>query len=419
MHDRDVGRREKLSASSRERHGPGRRLPGRSKGLPGLAALAASALMVATSLPTLAQSDRHAAPVREAEATSVGRPTDVAWRQEKLPKAARGLAANDVIATPNGFLAVGGGTPDTSKPPRARIWRSDSGRSWESVPLDGRARVGMIEAVAALRSGYVAVGWKVCCTVRSYVWRSADGVTWNRLPNSTIFKGALMRDVATMGNAAFAVGCVAQFHCLNGRVWRSRNGGRTWKIISDPAFIPESVVATDRGLLAVGATSGFDDAEPVMATSADGVTWQIGSPMPPLGSYYAAGPRYQRWLAIGGTQTADRDVGRAILRRSRHDATWETISHKALRRARLFAFDHARGLTVLGGLRRRSAGLPRPFAYWTTDLARFHKDPLPVSAKQQGGEVQGVAISRNGRRVVAVGSTYDNRPAAWYGRVER
>lgn len=377
-------------------------------------ATATVALIAATALPTQARGG-DAAP---AAATSAA-PSGISWNKVTVPKPGLAIEANDVITTGSGFLAVGGGTRDSSKEPRARIWSSKTGRHWLSVPLEGTARKGIIEAVTKTPTGFVAVGWRGCCPLRAYVWLSPDGTTWERLPNNPVFSGARMRDVTVFRGDVIAVGCVAEFHCTSGRVWRSGDGGRKWEILADPAIMLEAIAATERGLLGAGNSSGFDDARAVTATSPDGVDWDVASPARARGSHWAIGRRMMRWLVVGGTSTLSGDLGKATLRVTRNGTTWSAIKKQAFRRARLLAVDDAKGLSVLAGMRPDKRGVLKPFAYWSDDLTRFYKSRITTGSADLGGEVEGIAISRDRRRVVAVGHTYDNRPAIWFGKFQR
>jgi hypothetical protein len=131
------------------------------------------------------------------------------------------------------------------------------------------------------------------------------------------------------------------------------------------------------------------------------------------------GRRWGQHLIGGGTRKPDGSLGKATLRRTPDGQKQFPISTKSFGRGRVLALDHVRRRTVLGGVRQTTTGVEKPFVWMTLDLERWVKGPLPTGSSGLGGIVHGVAISRNAQRVVAAGSTYDHRPAIWFGKIVR
>ena len=123
------------------------------------------------------------------------------------PASLAGGILRAVTAAGGGFLAVGLRATDDG----AAAWQSADGRAWNMVPDQSSFRIGTsparMVAVAEVRDGFVAVGWKSDAGNGSAAaWTSADGAAWSRDPPDTSFSGAEMAGIATSGTATVAVG---------------------------------------------------------------------------------------------------------------------------------------------------------------------------------------------------------------------
>lgn len=210
---------------------------------------------------------------------------ELAWRSEDLPAPAeafsRRLAA--VTSGPNGIVAVGsddfGGTTD------GLIVRAPDGGEVEIVETEVTRGIGL-EDVAADRAGYVAVG-----TIgtedadgphsRVGILVSADGVTWQALAPEPQFDVAYAGGIAAGPGAFLAWGMDADDDPVE-RLWRSVDG-RTWRPTSAaeiglPGVSGLAIDGTAEGWLATGEADG----RPVVASSVDGLHWQV-EVLPPSG----------------------------------------------------------------------------------------------------------------------------------------
>ena len=118
------------------------------------------------------------------------------WKvgRRAFPYRARGgnwVLATDVVATDDGWLAVGREDPFcmftcSPDPTRALVWRSSDGLRWTRVDADQKAlQGGAMNAVARVGSGYVAVG---AIGERAAIWRSRDGSRWTSVRDSRVFQ---------------------------------------------------------------------------------------------------------------------------------------------------------------------------------------------------------------------------------------
>jgi hypothetical protein len=126
-----------------------------------------------------------------------------------------------------------------------------------------------LRAALATPSGWVAVGGVTCfkCGTRGAVWLSSDGRSWERVRYTPAFEGSVMSSITRLhGGRLVAAG--------GQNVWTSDDGGHTWSVHKVfPAEESVSVTATEdgRGLLAISSNSFADDAK--LWISTDGQTW--------------------------------------------------------------------------------------------------------------------------------------------------
>jgi hypothetical protein len=340
------------------------------------------------------------------------------WVRATLPSAKRGWEVHDVISGGPGFIAVGGGFVEGSpqRPgalPQVLIWVSDDGRRWQSVPLFGDAAHGIVEAITATPTGFVAVG-RECCPDRAVVWRSAEGITWERLPDSDDFEGAAMFDVVAGPSGLVAVGCQATLECAMGRTWRSEDGS-TWEAPSELPLIPSAVGVIGDILVAAGSTGGFEGRS-VLATSPDGADWMVAEAGGRPGVLFALG-RYPDGILAAGSGGALEERVRAVLLTSADGVMWQSIGSPRFRDSGIAALAVSDGLVLLAGW-RLEGDRTVPFSLWSADLEAFQRGRFPKPSEREGGRVNGAAFSPDGSLAVAVGTLESARPAIWFSEME-
>jgi hypothetical protein len=194
----------------------------------------------------------------------------------------------DVIATDDGFVAVGRSREDATR--RAAVFWSEDGQRWIRSRDDASFALGTMEAIAATPRGFVAVGNHVDGEVgRASAWSSPDGLAWVRTTGggSAFDVGGMgtfsdgrghggMIDVVWTGTRVVAIGstCEAVGGRCRGVVWTSKDGLSWSREDAELAGTPYSLLAAGGRLVAVG-----DDGHgsPISWTSDDdGTTWRAG-----------------------------------------------------------------------------------------------------------------------------------------------
>jgi hypothetical protein len=203
-----------------------------------------------------------------------------------------------VIATPDGFLAVGTG-----------IWTSPDGLDW-SLVQDIPGQFGLLD-VAAFEGGYVAIGYLD-------IWGSKDGTNWTPLEGTYESHFGYYQQVAVVPGGLLVVG--ANYHSYYHAGVLMSSNGTEWHEVMDYANGREVMtygVAVDGDfLVAVGGQwnqdvihgSGF-----VWESVDGGDTWvAIGNPDDVFGDYRrdASGlrlisPYHDGYIAIGYTGATD------------------------------------------------------------------------------------------------------------------
>jgi hypothetical protein len=136
----------------------------------------------------------------------------------------------DVIATDDGFLAVGIGADGPA------AWRSLDGRGWveSAVPASDDRGASGLWGITATRMGYFAWGFD---GGRASLWRSTDGTEWATLADASVFDLPQTETICAMEDAAGglrATGVEAARNTREGHsvVWTSTDG-ETWKLTED------------------------------------------------------------------------------------------------------------------------------------------------------------------------------------------
>lgn len=252
------------------------------------------------------------------------------WRRVDLDgdlAAAEGLEVRDMVATDDGFVAVGldefadadlefgadgataggfllasavakGGEPDDTA---AAVLVSADGRTWVRLPHDPQLFGGpgrqLMWSIAAGENGLVAVGWEHFRSQpdpvplpRGLVWTSPDGRTWSRVSDADgVFADAFIRDVVATSNGYVAVG--GKGH--EAAIWRSSDG-RSWT----------RVVAADEGIFRSESADGIASLEHVVV-GVDGTIVALGRMAENEGSAHE-GDAYTVWTSTDGTTWARR-----------------------------------------------------------------------------------------------------------------
>jgi hypothetical protein len=175
-----------------------------------------------------------------------------------------GENVGDVVDTDFGIVAGG-----------SALWVSEDGIIWDRV--DGLPDQMWVGALAANDQGVVAVGQQGALGEAS-VWFSPDGIEWTRsVPPGD--HGVIDVVATDTGFVAVGDGGYDDVHILGGIL--TSPDGVTWtQVPYDPALfedaIPDAIVATDHGLVAVGWHTGVGSYDPTgfpVWTSPDETTW--------------------------------------------------------------------------------------------------------------------------------------------------
>ena len=145
-------------------------------------------------------------------------------------------------------------------------------------------------AVLSTSGGLLAVGgynWVGNEAPRAAVWSSTDGRSWERVEGIEGGEAAVMYDVARSGELLIAVGSTYRADEPGGDLnrsvaaaWRSDDGGRTWTatgggtIGAGAGVSLDSVVHTGQAFVAVGRLADDERWRPIGWTSTDGIEWE-------------------------------------------------------------------------------------------------------------------------------------------------
>jgi hypothetical protein len=197
----------------------------------------------------------------------------------------------DVVATPDGFVAVGRSRQAGVR--RAAVLWSNDGLRWTRAEDAQSLLYGTMEAITATPDGYVAVGnYLVDADASAAAWRSADGLTWRRTSDQgatfvvggdgTFSDGRVhggMIDVVWAGDGVVAIGsaCAPTGGVCEGITWTSSDGRAWTRERREIRGTPYALLASGGVLVAAG-----DDGagHPISWVSDDGgATWSPGRPV--------------------------------------------------------------------------------------------------------------------------------------------
>lgn len=204
---------------------------------------------------------------------------------------------SDLIATPNGFVAVGfqGAAPGSA----AAAWASPDLGTWTQTLLDAPAAGDSgLQWVRPTSDGLVAIGTsgvlqcippegegQVCDPLPIAIWTSSDGASWTRARQAPVLVGVRAASVASDGETVILVGDAGWTHP---GIWRSSDGAIWVSANPQPDTFAEAhfdavAVIPGHGWVVTGSTGGSEpeccvghnaDATPAAWFSADGNTWE-------------------------------------------------------------------------------------------------------------------------------------------------
>jgi hypothetical protein len=176
-------------------------------------------------------------------------------------------------------------------------WTSSDGRTWHPAPGLPPVAGDTVLGLAGTGTGFVAVGEHTGAQPGPVVWTSSAGRPWQRWTGParglTARSGHVtaLRWAAAEGGVVVAGGPIAgaagQGRRPDAGVWRSTDGGLTWKPVTLPASHGATaglagVAASGTGFVAVrpGHAAGRQDA--VTYQSAQGATWRYAGKLTPV-----------------------------------------------------------------------------------------------------------------------------------------
>jgi hypothetical protein len=214
----------------------------------------------------------------------------------------------------------------------ATAWASDGG-SWTAAPAQADLAVpfaaGAMTAVAALRGGFIAGGYRddpAHATASAAVWRSNDGLTWRADDGAGTFAGGRIWGLAVASGTVVAVGTGGDpnYGPAAAWSWTSATGWRRAHIGPDAGGAMRAVAVTPAGFVAVG-LNGHDDGARAW-TSRDGLVW-TAVPDQPAFHYFSFAVRMQAIVAdsaglVAGGWRSDAGNGSALAWTSADGVTW-------------------------------------------------------------------------------------------------
>jgi hypothetical protein len=335
-------------------------------------------------------------------------------------------AVTNVIATPDGFLAVGAqGARCPYDGCRAAVWRSPDGVEWtrlyvdpaENDPPDPEGPGGATGTIgtwfhdAAMNDhGYLAVGatdgaWGI----EPVIAMSADGRTWERIQQDGVVIGltSTRLSVVATEDMFLLAGQSCEDDCT-GVVWRSEDGVVWTKVLEDvrnSAF--ESVdLVSDRYLAVGGAGIGGDEVVRIWS-SFDGLTWSdvsadplvFGTGRPDSGAreYARAAAAVDSGFIVAGSQF---DVPEGAMWFSEDATTWVRLATDGVFRGAAISGLVGSGdrLIAVGAL----GGGPDLLAMaWRSDDGGMTWERMDVDPALTGGNSQFLNIAIRGDTVAA------------------
>lgn len=194
----------------------------------------------------------------------------VHWRMLPATVFPSRFALEELLGTPQGYVAVGSWPTSPSRSAAASLWSPD-GRSWMHVPTllasaptteagGGSAALfsGSDGAILAVRSGGPPG--------QAAVWQSADGKGWRLLQNGSFSSSAAPGPIsrALQPTPRFAADGARIVAIGRGAAWVSRDG-RVWRALEEHGTVPDGLatqvfVLPDGVLVRDGSAAWFGEA---------------------------------------------------------------------------------------------------------------------------------------------------------------
>lgn len=325
-----------------------------------------------------------------------------------------------VVSVGGGLIAVGSHDDEVNFLAGAAAWLSADGFTWQRSTAVEQNRDAMMEGVTGGPAGLVAVGWRDDGdAVQPAVWVSADGLDWRHVDEPNLSRGQM---TAVAANSVGYVALGFDPDTDEGLVWASRDG-RAW---SEALVVPEfeiqpsinDVVALGEGFIAFGSTAR--DERAALWTSFDGRSWQrvLGLPTSPNSTVNSVAASGRRLVAVGASYA---DAGTVALAWASDDGIdWQA----ALDDASAEEGEMVGVVSVRGGfLAAGSAEGPERedlhgVMWWSDDGLTWLREPdLPAFAHARVADVL-----RAGPGLVVLGETADDpaveefTPTIWLGQ---
>ncbi|MEU5876602.1 hypothetical protein [Spirillospora sp. NPDC047279] len=347
--------------------------------------------------------------------TDNGQNWQVATVTAKDGAPATGNGPDAVFGVPGAWVAL------ASSNSAENVWTSKDGRAWTQLGAAAGVFVAgdKIEQITRSAAGFIAVGHRQQGSkTLPLLWRSADGATWRRvaggqlrLPTDGGAVGPLRYAVSAGGDALIA-GTVVKSKSTVAGLWRSSDGGQTWRPIATPtqkgAFGDLHLAANGSGFLALRKGKEGSQRPGLLFRSANGDNWQAAGQI--NGSAEPAPLR----LAGGDSGFAllsNLPGNRRVLFQSQDGATWgQPVDMGAATNGSAVGLATVGGVTLVGESVRQSdlnsqlqtvAAGQRPTP---VDLAKV---PGAVSVERAVLDLHTAA-----GKTIAVGST-NGRAAVW------
>jgi len=180
-----------------------------------------------------------------------------------------------IAAGPDGFVVYG-----VAFPARPVMQYSSDGVAWAEATIPSAVEGDTVTSVVATADGFTAVGGSLSGTPGQggpgAAWWSADGQTWHAgAVDSTFPLDHVVRwaDGELRASSSDRAPCSVCLGMPGTITWSSTDGGRSWRSIGDSAVLPNGdVTIYDAGRLVRLQTQGTPDM-PWATWSADGVAW--------------------------------------------------------------------------------------------------------------------------------------------------
>lgn len=184
------------------------------------------------------------------------------------------VSSAGIVAGPHGFVVYGTSQP-LGEPAHPTILYSEDGTAWTPVPVPNTVAGEAVTSVVATADGFAAVGGPATGAAGTGVpgaaWWSLDGQTWHPAivdSGEPLYRVVRWADGELRASSSTRSSCSA---CLSADVtWSSTDGGRSWRPLGDSVVIPYGdTMLFDAGRVVRLQTQG----SPRAMWSSDGLTW--------------------------------------------------------------------------------------------------------------------------------------------------